>query len=109
MQQDNIKDFAIAAFRYRGHLNDTDILSLEEVYINMAVTSTIRHLEIERDYYYQLPLGNLKRGLLTENTKRVAIDMHIEERTLWRHLARARNIFNCYYEKFTDTKLSGVT
>lgn len=21
MQQDNIKDFAIAAFRYRGHLN----------------------------------------------------------------------------------------
>lgn len=40
MQQDNIKDFAIAAFRYRGHLNDTDILSLEEVYINMAVTST---------------------------------------------------------------------
>ena len=48
MQQDNIKDFAIAAFRYRGHLNDTDILSLEEVYINMAVTSTIRHLEIER-------------------------------------------------------------
>lgn len=33
MQQDNIKDFAIAAFRYRGHLNDTDILSLEEVYI----------------------------------------------------------------------------
>lgn len=69
MQQDNIKDFAIAAFRYRGHLNDTDILSLEEVYINMAVTSTIRHLDIERDYiaiegvkrvYYQLPLGNLK-------------------------------------------------
>ena len=118
MQQDNIKDFAIAAFRYRGHLNDTDIVSLEEVYINMAVTSTIRHLDIERDYiaiegvkrvYYQLPLGNLKRGLLTENTKRVAIDMHIEERTLWRHLARARNIFNCYYEKFTDTKLSGVT
>lgn len=118
MQQDNIKDFAIAAFRYRGHLKDTDILSLDEIYINMAVTSTIRHLEIERDYiaiegvkrvYYQLPLGNLKRGLLTENTKRVAIDMHIEERTLWRHLARARNIFNCYYEKFTDTKLSGVT
>lgn len=36
MQQDNIKDFAIAAFRYRGHLNDTDILSLEEVYINMV-------------------------------------------------------------------------
>ena len=71
MQQDNIKDFAIAAFRYRGHLNDTDILSLEEVYINMAVTSTIRHLDIERDYiaiegvkrvYYQLPLGNLKRA-----------------------------------------------
>ena len=27
MQQDNIKDFAIAAFRYRGHLNDTDTVS----------------------------------------------------------------------------------
>ena len=88
MQQDNIKDFAIAAFRYRGHLNDTDILSLEEVYINMAVTSTIRHLEIERDYiaiegvkrvYYQLPLGNLKRGYAHRRTNSMATSRKSEE------------------------------
>lgn len=118
IQQDNIKDFAIAAFRYRGHMNGNEIVTDDEATVILAVASTLHHLDVEREYialegikqvYYKLPMGDLKRGMLSEYVRSAAYEMHVDERTLWRKLKRARTVFNRYHNKFTDRKLSVIT
>ena len=111
IQQDNIKNFAIAAFRYRGHISNNETLTADDTMVLLAVASALHHLDVEHDYiavegvkqvYYKLPMGNIKRGVLSKRVKRAAYDMHIDESTLWRKLHRARTVFERYYEKFTS-------
>lgn len=111
IEQNNIKDFAIAAFRYRGHIDVDSITSDDELTVVLAVSSTVRHLQIEQDtiavegikrVYYNLPLGNIKRGVMSNRVRRVAYDMHISESVLWRGLRHARYVFNRYYKEFTS-------
>lgn len=110
IQQDNIKDFAKAAFRFQGHLTANTKIDTDELAVVLAVSSTIHHLQIEDDaiavegvkrVYYTLPLGNIKRGLISSRVRYVAAELNVDESVLWRRLRRARYIFNCYYKKFT--------
>lgn len=110
-EQNNIKDFAIAAFRYYGHIDKNVNPTESEIGIILAAASTIHHLEIENDniaiesikrVYYNLPLGNVKRGVMSNRVKQAAYDMNINESVLWRKLRNARYIFNCYYKEFTS-------
>ncbi len=103
IQQDNIKDFAIAAFRYYGQRNNID--SPDKTVIN-AVERTMQHLNIENDIialegvrntYCRLPQGKIRRGTITRSIIKAAYDMNVDERTLWRKLERSRKIFGEYY------------
>ena len=110
MQQDNIKDFATAAFRFYGQalkkkINPGDF-DAADFDIVLAASLTIRHLEAAKDFiaaegirqvYFDLPPGKLRRGVMSNTIRRAAYDMHISEGTLWNKLRHARMLFNEYY------------
>lgn len=114
IQQDNIKDFAIAAFRHYGHTKKSDTIDADTITVALAVSSTIHHLECEEDtvaidgikqVYFKLPQGNIKRGEMSSYVRRAAFDMNVSERTLWYELRRARRVFNYYYNEFMTKSL----
>lgn len=113
IQQDNIKDFAIAAFRHYGNI-DKNTFDSDSVTIALAVSSTIHHLKCEHDtiavdgirnVYFKLPQGNIKRGVMSSYIRRAAFDMNVSERVLWYSLQRARRVFNYYYNEFMTKTL----
>ena len=104
--QDNIKDFATAAFRYYGHVTADNIITADELTVILAVSLTIHHLRIDNDFialegikrtYCILPLGNLKRGIMSDYVRRASYEMNVSESVLWSKLRRARTVFNQYY------------
>lgn len=107
IKKDNIKDFAILAFRYYGHHNaDDEGIDVNEQNIINAVTNTFRHLKIENDVecvdvvkeiYCSLPLGNIRKGFISQKVIAVSNVMNMDGRTIWRKLRRARELFNAYY------------
>lgn len=110
IQQDNIKDFATAAFRHYAHTKHSKALDVDDITIIIAISSTIHHLECEHDtialagirqVYFKLPKGNLKRGEMSSYVRRTALDIHVSESLLWNKLRRARQTFNYYYKQFT--------
>lgn len=113
IQQNNIKDFSIAAFRYYGHRENENITGVTELQISAAVENTFRHLQIEDDsdcvkivqqIYCALPLGNIRKGLISKYVVSVGTLMNMDERTIWRKLRRARELFNKYYTYGFDKK-----
>lgn len=114
IQQDNIKDFAIAAFRQYHYTRTTDVVDDETAAVILAVSSTLHHLKCERDtiaidgikqVYFKLPQGELKRGTLSNHVRRAAFDMNVSERVLWYKLRRARRTFRYYYNEFMTKSL----
>lgn len=114
IQQDNIKDFAIAAFRQYHYTRTTDVVDDETAAVILAVSSTLHHLKCERDtiaidgikqVYFKLPQGELKRGTLSNYVRRAAFDMNVSERVLWYKLRRARRTFRYYYNEFMTKSL----
>lgn len=106
IQQDNIKEYEIAAFRAYGHIDSIEEPTFEDTMTLWAVSSVIRHLKFDDDdialkgvqeVYCKLPMGHIRRGTITNSVKRTAFDMFISESTLWSALNRARRLFNKYY------------
>lgn len=107
IKKDNIKDFAILAFRYYGHRSVGNVATdTTEQKIISAVTDTFRHLKIENDIecvevvekiYCSLPLGNIRKGFISQRVVAVSNTMNMDGRTIWRKLRRARELFNAYY------------
>ena len=105
MIRDNIKDFTVAAFRLYGH---RDTAAPADSKIIKAVETTLAHLDTngEREtvnvvcrVYVALPLGRLCKGEISARVARVATDMYMSERNAWRRLARARKLFEQYYDE----------
>lgn len=114
IEQNNIKDFAIAAFRQYHYTRTTDVVDDETAAVILAVSSTLHHLKCERDaiaidgikqVYFKLPQGDLKRGTLSSYVRRAAYDMNVSERVLWYKLRRARRVFNYYHNEFMTKSL----
>lgn len=114
IEQNNIKDFAIAAFRHYHNTRKTDITDAETAAVVLAVSSTLHHLKCEHDtiaidgikqVYFKLPQGDLKRGTLSSYVRRAAFDMNVSERVLWYKLRRARRTFQYYYNEFMTKSL----
>lgn len=110
IEQNNIKDFAIAAFRQYHNTRKTDITDAETAAVILAVSSTLHHLKCERDtiaidlikqVYFKLPQGNLKRGTLSNCMRRAAEDISVHESTLWYKHRRIKSVFKYYYNEFT--------
>lgn len=106
MIQDNIKDFAVAAFRLYGHRSEAAEPADEEII--KAVGDTIKHLTINGDadtvnivcrVYCDLPLGKLRKGEVSARVETVASELYISERNVWRRLALAQRIFGQYYRE----------
>lgn len=106
MRQDNIKNYAVAAFRYYGHMRDGDDVPPEDTNTISAVISTREHLRVEEDVetltlidkvYGSLPSGRLHRNVITHKVLAAAEEMNMDARTVWRKLARARKLFFAYY------------
>ena len=104
--QDNIKDFAVAAFRYWAYVEKDSITDIAEYRAITSVNKTFAFLnehgahdcvELVKRVYCRLPAGNIRKGLITHNANRAANSMYIDTRTVWRKLRRARNIFKEYY------------
>lgn len=109
MQQDNIKDFAVAAFRLYGN----DPQSPDEPGIINAVRATFSHLAVNGDnmtitvvkeVYCRLPCGYVKKGTISAAVQASATAHHADARTIWRKLKYARQLFNQYYKGETLTK-----
>ena len=92
MQQDNIKDFAVAAFRFYGQALKNKIkpkdVTASDWDVFFAAALTVKHLQAAQDYdaaegirqvYFALPPGNLRRGTISNTVRRAAYDMHISE------------------------------
>lgn len=114
-EQNNIKDFAIAAFRYYGHIDKHIKPTESEMFIIIAAALTIKHFKIEYDdmaiegikqVYYKLPMGNVKRGVMSNCVRKAAYDMNISESALWRKLRVVRDVFNRYYKEFDARHLT---
>lgn len=114
IEKNNIKDFAIAAFRQYHYTRTTDVVDDETAAVILAVSSTLHHLKCERDtiaidgikqVYFKLPQGDLKRGTLSSYVRRAAYDMNVSERVLWYKLRRARRVFNYYHNEFMTKSL----
>lgn len=114
IQQDNLKDFAVAAFRYYSNLDMENSVDSDSVIIALAVSSTIHHLKCEHDtiavdgikyVYFKLPKGNIKRGVMSSYIRRAAFDMNVSERVLWYGLCRAKRVFSYYYNEFMTKTL----
>ncbi len=106
MEQDNIKNYAVAAFRYYGHISDISGVPPEDGDTIDAVISVRRHLRVEGDaetitlidkVYGSLPNGRLHRNVITHRVNAAAEEMNMDARTVWRKLARARRLFFAYY------------
>ncbi len=111
IQQDNIRDFAVAAFRHYGHTRSgtRDPDSCAEV---EAAASTIKHLRVEGEtetvrlierVYCSLPLGKLKRNAVAYRVNAAASEMNMDARTVWRKLAKARRLFYAYFRSVTES------
>lgn len=113
MQQDNIKDFAIAAFRFYAHRKKQKGLSENDLIILQAVERTLEYLEVDGDLvalegihrvYFALPEGKLKSNVMTNTVRRAAAEMFSSEGTVWNKLRRARKLFNEYYKLLQRNK-----
>ena len=113
MQQDNIKNFAIAAFRFYGHRKQQTSLSENDFTVLFAVSLTLKHLEVDGDQvalagirlvYFGLPSGRLKSNVMTNSVRRAAAQMHSSEGTVWNKLRRARILFDKYYKLLLKEK-----
>lgn len=107
MQRDNIKNLAYAAFRQYGHRKSIDTMDVDDITAIMAVRVTIEVLKLSNDriaiegvekVFFTLPMGDVKN--ITERVKSVANEMHVDISTLWRHIRRARKIFEECYDDF---------
>lgn len=113
MQQDNIKDFAVAAFRLYGNNVDSDPQTPDDQGIINAVKATLSHLAVNGDYttiaavkdvYCQLPCGYVKKGTISAAVQAAATAHHADARTIWRKLKYARQLFKQYYKDKTLTQ-----
>lgn len=107
MQQNNIKTFEVAAFRYYGHYISGKITADADDPIIRAAKQTLSHLEAQDEHectelviqiYCRLPLGNISKGVITHRVNHAAAQMHMDARTVWRKLHRARDVFQRYYK-----------
>lgn len=106
IQQDNIRDHAVAAFRQYGHNKHAERCAEIE-----AASLAIKHLTVDGDIetvqliervYCSLPLGKLKRNAVTHRVAAAAVEMNMDVRTVWRKLAKARRLFNAYLRSVTE-------
>lgn len=114
MQQDNIRDFAIAAFRAYGHKKDNHILTCEEHDVFTAITWTFRDLQSEKKtiaimsikkVYCAIPLGKMRKGTIRHLTSRAASELHADESTIKRGLSRGKRLFNKHYARIVSYKI----
>ena len=107
MIQNNIKSFEVAAFRYYGHYLKGDIKNNIDEAVIRAAKQTLLHLEAQDEQecaelvkrvYCRLPLGNIDKGVITHRVDHAAFQMHMDSRTVWRKLHRARDVFKRYYQ-----------
>lgn len=108
IQQDNIRDFAVAAFRHYGYIQGHTDKAAADRDVIKAAESTIKHLTVDgdtetvklvRDIYCRLPSGKLHKNVITDRVNAAAADMSMDPRTVWRKLARARRLFYNYYDR----------
>lgn len=114
MQQDNIRDFAIAAFRAYGHKKGNQELTREEHDIFTAVAWTFRDLQTEnktiaimaiKKVYCTIPFGKMQKGTIKQLTSRAAFDLHADESTIKRGLSRGKRLFNKHYARIISYKV----
>lgn len=114
MQQDNIRDFAIAAFRAYGHKRKDNTFTPEEHDIFTAVAWTFKDLRNEnktlaimsiKKVYCSIPMGKMKRGTIQSLVNKAASDLIADERTIKRGLSQGKRIFNKHYSRIIAYKL----
>lgn len=107
IQQDNIRDFAVAAYRHYGYVHSNNKINNIDHDVIDAVEHSIKHLKVDGDtetvnlivdVYGTLPAGRLHRNVITHRVNAAATKYCMDPRTVWRKLARARKLFRLYYE-----------
>lgn len=108
IHKDNIKDDAIAAFRAYGHgmrdSEDPAIEAVERTMLHLSIDDDTVALEGMRAVYFVLPLGVLKRGTISRAIVSASEEMHVDERRLYRKLARCRAMYHRYYKSLLTKK-----
>lgn len=111
IQQDNIRDFAVAAYRYYAYVHSNNNIKDKDYDVLTAVEHTIKHLKVDgeietvkliEDIYCTLPKGKIHKNVITDRVNAAANKYCMDPRTVWRKLARARKLFKSYYENRCD-------
>ncbi len=115
IQCDNIRNFAIAAFRAYGHIDELqDDITLDDFVALWAARQTIMHfinegkveiVEAINKVYCELPLGHLQSQTITMSVIHTANDMYKSDSTIWKYLKQSCKMFNKYYTQYKNQQL----